>query len=111
MQRQSLMRKSHQLPLYKNGKINSHAATTSDQLKFQEFAQDASLDATNRQIVGDYFSKFAAITAPDQRAEFMDVLDAELGPPDPVPLAVRLLKARQVRDEICQGRLAALFRN
>jgi hypothetical protein len=81
------------------------ASTTSAQLKFQKFAQDASLDATNRQIVGDYFSKFATTIAPEQRAEFMDVLDVELGPRYSVPLAVRLLKARQVRDEICQGRL------
>lgn len=80
-------------------------STTTDQLTFQRFSQRSSLDATNRQIVGDYFGKFAALTVPTERAQFLDVLDVELGPDYSVPLAVRQLKPLQIRDEICKGKI------
>lgn len=79
-------------------------STATAQLEFQRLAQEANLDATNRQIVGDYFSKLIS-AKPEDRAEFIDALDVELGPSYSVPLAVRFTRPIPIRDEICNGRL------
>jgi len=75
-----------------------------NQLKYQELAHDAGLDATNRQIVGAYFGNLVS-AKPEARAEFIDALDVELGPAYSIPLAVRLTRPISIRDEICNAKL------
>jgi hypothetical protein len=75
------------------------------QMEFQQFAQQLSLDATNRQLASDYLGKLVGATVPEDRAALLEALDVELEPRYSVPLAVRFTRPVQVRADICNAHI------